>query len=165
MIFVTVGTHEQQFNRLIREIDHLKETGRIEDEVFIQTGYSDYEPKYCAWEHLIPYPMMQEKIRQARIVITHGGPSSFIAVLQAGKIPIVVPRKAEFGEHVNDHQVEFTTLVAQRQKNIIPVYEIGTIGDVICNYEQQVASMPKECKSNNEHFNQQLEQVVADLFR
>ena len=27
MIFVTVGTHEQQFNRLIKKIDELKEQG------------------------------------------------------------------------------------------------------------------------------------------
>ncbi|HEM2886173.1 TPA: multidrug MFS transporter, partial [Streptococcus suis] len=29
MIFVTVGTHEQQFNRLIKEIDLLKKNGSI----------------------------------------------------------------------------------------------------------------------------------------
>lgn len=42
MIFVTVGTHEQQFNRLIKEVDRLKGTGAIDQEVFIQTGYSDF---------------------------------------------------------------------------------------------------------------------------
>ncbi|HFR3743031.1 TPA: multidrug MFS transporter, partial [Streptococcus suis] len=31
MIFVTVGTHEQQFNRLIKEIDLLKKNGSITD--------------------------------------------------------------------------------------------------------------------------------------
>ncbi|HEM5383842.1 TPA: multidrug MFS transporter, partial [Streptococcus suis] len=35
MIFVTVGTHEQQFNRLIKEIDLLKKNGSITDEIFI----------------------------------------------------------------------------------------------------------------------------------
>ena len=37
MIFVTVGTHEQQFNRLIEEIDRLKGNGIIKDEVIMQT--------------------------------------------------------------------------------------------------------------------------------
>ncbi len=46
MIFVTVGTHEQPFNRLIKEVDRLVETGIIKDEVFIQTGYSTYEPNF-----------------------------------------------------------------------------------------------------------------------
>ena len=38
MIFVTVGTHEQPFNRLIQKIDELKKDGTIQDDVIIQTG-------------------------------------------------------------------------------------------------------------------------------
>ncbi|HHK7668656.1 TPA: multidrug MFS transporter, partial [Streptococcus pneumoniae] len=34
MIFVTVGTHEQQFDRLIKEVDYLKKENLIQDEVF-----------------------------------------------------------------------------------------------------------------------------------
>ena len=50
MIFVTVGTHEQPFNRLVQEIDNLKRDGVITEDVIIQTGYSTYEPKYCQRE-------------------------------------------------------------------------------------------------------------------
>ena len=39
MIFVTVGTHEQPFNRLIQKIDELKKDGTIQDDVIIQTGF------------------------------------------------------------------------------------------------------------------------------
>lgn len=49
MIFVTVGTHEQPFNRLIQKIDELKKDGIINEDVIIQTGFSTYEPKYCQW--------------------------------------------------------------------------------------------------------------------
>ena len=58
MIFVTVGTHEQPFNRLIQKIDELKKDGTIQDDVIIQTGFSTYEPKYCKWSKLIPYQQM-----------------------------------------------------------------------------------------------------------
>lgn len=44
MIFVTVGTHEQPFNRLIKKIDELKKDGIINEDVIIQTGFSTYEP-------------------------------------------------------------------------------------------------------------------------
>ena len=40
MIFVTVGTHEQPFNRLIEYIDNLKRDGIITEEVIMQTGFS-----------------------------------------------------------------------------------------------------------------------------
>lgn len=107
MIFVTVGTHEQQFNRLIKKIDQLKKDGHIKDDVFIQTGFSDYIPESCDWKKFLSYEEMIQKIKDAKIVITHGGPSSFILPLQYGKTPIVVPRMKKYDEHVNDHQVEF----------------------------------------------------------
>ena len=105
MIFVTVGTHEQPFNRLIQKIDELKKDGIINEDVIIQTGFSTYEPKYCQWSKLIPYQQMVKNVADARIVITHGGPASFIMPLQIGKTPIVVPRQHQFGEHVNDDQI------------------------------------------------------------
>lgn len=100
MIFVTVGTHEQPFNRLIQKIDELKKDGIINEDVIIQTGFSTYEPKYCQWSKLIPYQQMVKNVADARIVITHGGPASFIMPLQIGKTPIVVPRQHQFNEHV-----------------------------------------------------------------
>ena len=78
MIFVTVGTHEQPFNRLIQKVDELKKDGIINEDVIIQTGFSTYEPKYCQWSKLIPYQQMVKNVADARIVITHGGPASFI---------------------------------------------------------------------------------------
>ena len=41
---------------------------------------------------------MQKTLKEARIVITHGGPSSFIEALQFGKVPIVVPRREKYNE-------------------------------------------------------------------
>ena len=81
MIFVTVGTHEQPFNRLIQKVDELKKDGVITEDVIIQTGFSTYEPKYCQWSKLIPYQQMIKNVADARIVITHGGPASFIMPL------------------------------------------------------------------------------------
>ena len=60
---------------------------------------------------------MQENIKKARIVITHGGPASFLDPLKYGKIPVVVPRKKEFNEHVNNHQLEFSRQVKKRMKD------------------------------------------------
>ena len=161
MIFVTVGTHEQPFNRLVEYMDHWTENH--DEEVIIQTGFSTYEPKKATWRKLYPYKMMVENVEKARIVITHGGPSSFIMPLQIGKIPIVVPRKKEFDEHVNDHQVEFSKAVAERQGNIIVVEDIRKLGDTIENYEAVVASMDNGLTSNNEHFCSEFERIVDGL--
>lgn len=78
MIFVTVGTHEQPFNRLVQKVDELKRDGIIKDDVIIQTGFSTYEPEYCQWSKLIPYQQMIKNVADARIVITHGGDGDII---------------------------------------------------------------------------------------
>lgn len=135
MIFVTVGTHEQPFNRLVKAIDELKRDGVINENVIIQTGFSTYEPKYCEWHKLIPYKQMIKNIADARIVITHGGPASFIMPLQMGKTPIVVPRQYKFGEHVNDHQIEFARNIVERMGTIILIEDIEKLKDAIINYQ------------------------------
>lgn len=163
MIFVTVGTHEQSFNRLIKYVDDMKRDGLIEEEVIIQTGYSSYEPRYCVWNKLIPYSQMKKNIEDARIVITHGGPASFIMPLQIGKIPIVVPRQFAFNEHVNDHQVEFSKAVVERQGNIIVVEDIDRLSDTITNYEDIVAFMNSGLRSNNAKFNEEFEKIVEKM--
>lgn len=60
MIFVTVGTHEQQFNRLIKAVDELKADGAIDEPVYIQTGYSTYEPAHCEHSKFVPFKKMKE---------------------------------------------------------------------------------------------------------
>lgn len=163
MIFVTVGTHEQPFNRLLECMDNLKKDGVITEEVIMQTGFSTYEPKFCKWSKLLPYNEMVKNVVDARIVITHGGPASFIMPLQVGKIPVVVPRRHEFGEHVNNHQVDFAKAVAERIGNIIPVYEISELKKVITDYDNIVAKMPTGMKSNNDKFNAELEKIVKEI--
>ena len=163
MIFVTVGTHEQQFNRLIEEVDRLKEKGIIKEDVFIQTGYSTYEPKHCEWSKLIPYKEMQRLNKEARIVITHGGPASFVAPLQLGKIPIVVPRQAKFDEHVNDHQVDFSKAVSERNKNILAIFDIKDLEKTIKNYDKLVKKIDKTTASHNKEFCEEFENRIKKM--
>lgn len=165
MIFVTVGTHEQPFNRLVQKIDELKKDSTIQDDVIIQTGFSTYEPKYCQWSKLIPYQQMIKNVADARIVITHGGPSSFIMPLQVGKTPIVVPRRREFNEHVNNHQVSFSRAVAQRIGTIIVVEDMAKLGETITKYDEIVSGMRSGLNSNNEIFNKELEKIVDGMFK
>lgn len=164
MIFVTVGTHEQPFNRLVKCVDNLKKNGIIAEDVIMQTGYSTYEPKYCNWQNLFSYQEMLKLVLEARIVITHGGPSSFIMPLQIGKTPIVVPRRHKFHEHVNDHQVSFANAVADRTGTILVADDISKLGDIIANYDQIISGLKCHLKSNNDHFNQALGKIVAEMF-
>ena len=163
MILVTVGTHEQPFNRLVEYMDAW--AGENSEKVVIQTGYSTYEPINCEWKKLFPYRDMIKNVDDARIVITHGGPSSYIMALQVGKIPIVVPRKKEYDEHVNNHQVLFSNQVAERQGNIIVVEDIKSLGDVIAGYDKTVSKMTNGLQSNNSKFCSEFEKIVNELVK
>ena len=163
MIFVTVGTHEQQFNRLLKEMDRLVRNKIINEEVFIQTGYSDYKPKYCKSSKFLSYKEMDTKVKEARIVITHGGPASFIAPLQIGKTPIVVPRQLEFGEHVNNHQLEFVNQVSERMGTIIVISDVSKLEETINEYDKIIKLKSKNNTSNNKRFCAKFEQIVSEI--
>lgn len=163
MIFVTVGTHEQPFNRLIEKVDELVASGEIKEKVVVQYGFSTYEAKHCEMHKMMSFDEMQNTFKNARIVITHGGPSSFVEALQYGKVPIVVPRQLEFNEHVNNHQVDFAKLIAERMNNIIPVYDIDQLGDTIAHYDEIVKIKNGGETSNNKKFNADLEKIVEGL--
>lgn len=165
MIFVTVGTHEQQFDRLIKHVDDMKKERIINEEVIIQTGYSTYIPKFCEWKNFYTYSEMLDLINKAKIVITHGGPSSFITPLQIGKVPIVIPRQKKYDEHVNDHQVEFANEVMKRLGSIIVIMDINKLKDAIMNYETISKNMKYNNVCNNKNFCYHLENIVDTMFK
>jgi UDP-N-acetylglucosamine transferase subunit ALG13 len=117
MIFVTLGSQKFQFNRLLKAVDDLIEQGIITDEVFAQTGYSDYIPRNFQYKAFLDRNEFAEWEAKADIVITHGGTGAIIGAVKKGKKVIAVPRLAKYGEHVDDHQLQ---LIAEfKEQNLI----------------------------------------------
>ena len=103
MIFVSVGTHEAPFDRMLRAVFDLG----LDEEIVVQYGPSNVrahtakmQVDYFAFDELVRH------LRQARAVVMHAGVGSVMISLANGKRPIVMARRQEFGEHVDDHQVE-----------------------------------------------------------
>ena len=161
MIFVTVGTHEQQFDRLVKAVDDLKLDKVINEPVYVQTGYSTFEPTHCDHSRFVSYTQMKEYMKAADVVITHGGPSSFIEAMAAGKVPVVVPRRGDLEEHVNNHQVDFVRTVAERQGGIIPVFDVDDLPVAIERARQ--VSNDTSFKSHNEEFCYELNRLIRSL--
>lgn len=103
MIFATVGT-QGQFDRLIRTIDEWAGVNGRTD-IFAQTGPSDYRPRHIRTERFIDATEFRGRVEAASLVISHAGMGSIITALELGKRIIVMPRRASFGEHRNDHQL------------------------------------------------------------
>lgn len=157
MIFVTVGTHEQPFDRLIKEVDRLVENGDIQDEVIMQTGYCTYEPKYCTWKKFFSYDEMNHYVETADKVICHGGPATFMSVINRGKVPIVMPRREKYGEHVNDHQLFFVKKVIRKGYPIILMDNLEA-SSLILKKQQSVS-----IKKHNELFLKDLKREISSL--
>ena len=165
MIFVTVGTHEQPFDRLIKCIDRIAEEKIVSDMIVVQRGFSCYIPRFCDYSDFFSYRDMIRNVENARIVITHGGPSSFMEALERNKIPIVVPRLKKFKEHINDHQADFVRNYSARYKNIIPAESDREIRQSILHYDDIIKNMPKLFISNNEKFTQGIERLAMELVK
>ena len=105
MIFVAVGTHHQPFDRLLRAAEALAR--ELDERVIVQRGCSELILPSCEVYDLLPPDRFEALVAEARVVVLHAGSSSFLQARALGRVPIVVPRRPEHGEHVDDHQVRF----------------------------------------------------------
>lgn len=125
MILVSVGTHNQGFERLVRAMDEL--AAELEETVIIQYGSSTYIPVHAEHFQWATSQQMWELTCQARVIVCHAAAGAIISGLQAGKPLVVVPRSKEYSEHIDDHQMQLAFALHQTQRAIW-VLNISSIG-------------------------------------
>lgn len=113
MIFVTVGTEQYPFNRLMDWIETLLQHGFIQEEVIVQYGACTSLPPGVKVYQSLKGDRFAQLISEARLVISHCGEGSILLLEEIGKPYILVPRSHRFKEHIDDHQVELATALAQ----------------------------------------------------
>lgn len=116
MILVTVGTHHQGFNRLVQAMDKVAES--LNEPVVIQRGSSSYVPQHVEHFDFTSSQKMQQLTQEARIIVAHAAAGSALVTLLQQKPLIVVPRRQEFGEHIDDHQVQLANALHAEGKAI-----------------------------------------------
>lgn len=82
--------------------------------------------------------------------------------LEIKKMPVVVPRQEKYGEHVNNHQMEFVKLVEKRFGNIIGVYDIDELKEAIDKSHSFVQD-GQFMVSNNYAFNENFSKIISTL--
>jgi UDP-N-acetylglucosamine transferase subunit ALG13 len=53
-------------------------------------------------------------MRRADAIVCHAGVGTIMTALSVGKHPVVLPRLAMYGEHVDDHQLQITRAFGER---------------------------------------------------
>ena len=145
MIFVTLGTQDKEFPRLLEEVDKLIDKGVINEEVIAQIGSTSYNSDKIKTVDYLSRNEVLNYINQADYIITHGGVGTIIDSLNLGKKVIAVPRLKKYKEHVNDHQLEI-------------VNEFTKLGLILdgSNLEQAIYKLdnfiPNKYESNNSNF-------------
>lgn len=121
MIFVTVGT-TCGFDELVRAVDRI--ASDIKDEIIIQIGAGRYRPKNC--KHFDFTPDLQGYIKDADLIISHGGAGTSFEILTMGKRLISVENP-----NVNDsHQWDFISKL-EEEGHVLWCKDIKQIGQMI----------------------------------
>ena len=138
MIFVTVGNATQHFWRLLNAVDSLKGEGFFKNEtVFIQTGNNiDFEPRHCEHKPFLTMDEFKQRIEEADLIICHGGCGTLLHAVRLGKIPVVMPRRKQYAEHINDHQVQVVEALAE-QGRVIAALEPEDLPKAIAEVQQR----------------------------
>jgi UDP-N-acetylglucosamine transferase subunit ALG13 len=156
LIFIITGTQKFQFNRLLKEIDILKRNNKISHEIFAQIGYSTYKPNTYNFVRFLEGKAFKKRLIKADLIITHGGSAAITTSLKNNKKVIAFPRLKEFGEHVDDHQLEVVSKL--KQEGLIEmVLKLKDLEDLINNIEKVTF---KRFKSNTELFIKSIENDI-----
>jgi UDP-N-acetylglucosamine transferase subunit ALG13 len=113
LLFATVGA-TLPFDRLVDSVAAAKAAGQIGERVVVQTGIGGHAPAGLEVVETLPFDEVQAILREARIVVCHGGTGSLITALRQGCQVISMPRLSRLGEHYDDHQAEITEAFAKR---------------------------------------------------
>ncbi|MGL5042466.1 MAG: glycosyltransferase [Culicoidibacterales bacterium] len=136
MILVLLGTQKIQFNRLIEQLITLKQTGVIlANEVIIQSGFTGVDAKIGFKVHdFFPHKQLESLVKEADLIITHGGAGSLFEALNAHKRVIALPRLVKYGEHVDDHQIELVQMLFA-ENYIIAEANLSASFTTLANFE------------------------------
>lgn len=144
--FVSVGNALQPFSRLLEGVSRF--AVQLPQPVIVQHGHTPFSYRGC---QAIPFLSMEEflqSVQNAELLILHAGAGSIIHAVEARRFPVVMPRRAAQGEHVNDHQVELAQALAKHGK-VVLADEPGDLMRAVQEALARQRQMPKPDKGKD----------------
>lgn len=120
MIFATVGT-QLPFDRLLTALDRWA-VHNPDIPILAQSGATDRHYRHIETIPHLGQSEFNEHFRAARLVVAHAGMGSILSAAEMGKPIILMPRRAQFQEHRNDHQMDTAKEMA-RLSNVAVVQD------------------------------------------
>jgi UDP-N-acetylglucosamine transferase subunit ALG13 len=126
-VVVALGTIHFPFPRLVRR---LAEILPPDADVLWQTGVTKVGDAPIAATPELASAELEAAMRAADLVVTHAGVGSALSALEAGRAPLLVPRRAARGEHVDDHQEQVADELARRGLAVVREADELTLEDL-----------------------------------
>jgi UDP-N-acetylglucosamine transferase subunit ALG13 len=115
--FVSVGNTHQHFTRLLDAVAVI--ALELPQPVIVQHGHTTFSHPCCRSEAFLEMSRFERCIASADLVIMHAGAGGLIHALLAGKTPVIFPRRAEYREHLDNHQVQLARAFAEAGRAVL----------------------------------------------
>ena len=135
MTLVLLGTQNNDFHRLLDEVERNIQNKNINDEVIVQSGFTKYNSNNMKIFDMTSKENLEKLVDEADLVITHAGIGSIEMALEKGKKVIAVPRCKEYGEHVNNHQKDIEEEF-NKKGLLIGIDDVNKLGQAIKQSEK-----------------------------
>ena len=118
-IFVSVGNATQPFNRMIEGVLSLSD--KLPKPIYIQHGNTPVLERRdnVIWVKYLSLENFKKYIIKSELLILHAGAGSLIHAIKSGKVPVVMPRKLAYKEHIDDHQMELVQVLGKENRIVI----------------------------------------------
>jgi UDP-N-acetylglucosamine transferase subunit ALG13 len=103
--FVTVGNMHQPFRRLLDAVEAAAHA--LPPPIVVQSGHTPFASSRMQVVPFMPMDDFSRQVDGADILVMHGGAGSIIHAAAAGRRPLVMARRFDLGEALDDHQVQF----------------------------------------------------------
>jgi UDP-N-acetylglucosamine--N-acetylmuramyl-(pentapeptide) pyrophosphoryl-undecaprenol N-acetylglucosamine transferase len=139
-VVVTLGTTRQvEFRRLVHR---LLEILPPEADVLWQTGNTDTSDLGISGHRVIPERDLMQAMEDADAVVSHAGVGTALAALEVGKCPVLVPRRPQRGELVDDHQLEIARELGDRSLSVSIEADTLAAADLLAAARRRVDRVP-----------------------
>lgn len=155
LIFVTLGTQDKEFKRLLDAVEKLE----IKEKIIAQIGNTKFSSSKIEIHKFISSTEFEKYMKDARIVITHAGVGTIIHGLKIKKPMIVAAREAKYKEHVNDHQKQILETFSKEGY----ILALNDFNDLAKKLKEAEDFVPKEFNSNNKNFIKSLDYEIEKL--
>lgn len=142
-VVLTLGTERYPFPRALEQ---LAQALPADAEILRQVGHTPVTDAHGPCRRWVPGDELARAVAEADLVVTHAGVGSVLSALRAGRHPVVLPRLARLGEHVDDHQLQLARMLAERglasiatpEDDLVPILVDAARRTIITDLSQPV---------------------------